>query len=479
MTGDNNNKKIAVLGAGPAGLMAAWRLRQAGFAVTLFEQEPVVGGMCATQRFTGKDGDYRFDYGGHRFITKNPELLAFIDELMGEDLLHAERKSVIRFAGRTYDYPLNLPNLLKTAPLSLMAGALKDLLLLPFASKPTDFARASFAEWIQSHFGRTLYRQFFEGYTAKLWGIDPARLSADWAGQRISLIDLKDVARRLLPRRKGNTSVRTYARKYRYPKFGFGQIFTTLGERLVAEGVELRTGATITRLDRTDDRIERVHWTQDGQQGGAEQSEAFSQVISTLPLPLTCAHLGLPCELHYRALRFVNMPLNQDNLSDNTWQYLSDPHILATRLQEPRRRSPFMAPEGKTSVMLEVPCNPGDETWQAPLAELRERVSQDLASLGVDTGRLGEETFEARSEHAYPLMDLGYQARRDAAIRLLMPIRNLIMSGRQGTFRYIFTDTAMEMGLMAADMVIDGVDRRHAIYNHRNENTVIETQSVA
>ena len=471
----DNNQKIAVLGAGPAGLMAAWRLRQAGFAVTLFEQEPVVGGMCATQRFTGKDGDYRFDYGGHRFITKNPELLAFIDELMGEDLLHAERKSVIRFNGRTYDYPLNLGNLLKTAPLPLMAGALKDLLLLPFAKKPADFAKASFADWIQSHFGRTLYRQFFEGYTAKLWGINPDRLSADWAGQRISLIDLKDVARRLLPRRKGNHSVRTYARKYRYPKHGFGQIFTTLGERLVAEGVVLRTGASISRLTQADGRIERVEW----QQEGVAQSEAFDQVISTLPLPLTCQHLGLPCELHYRALRFINMPLNQENLSDNTWQYLSDPHILATRLQEPRRRSPFMAPAGKTSVMLEVPCNPGDATWQAPLAELRGRISQDLASLGVDTDKLGEETFEARSEHAYPLMDLGYQQRRDAAIQGLMPIANLIMSGRQGTFRYIFTDTAMEMGLMAADMVIDGVDRRHAIFNHRNENTVIETQSVA
>ena len=113
------------------------------------------------------------------------------------------------------------------------------------------------------------------------------------------------------------------------------------------------------------------------------------------------------------------------------------------------------------------------------LAELRGRVTEDLATLGVDTQKLGDETFEARSEYAYPLMDLGYQARRNEAIKALMPINNLIMTGRQGTFRYIFTDTAMEMGMMAADMVIDGVDRRHAIFNHRNENTVIETQSVA
>lgn len=470
-----NPLRVAVLGGGPAGLMAAWRLRQAGLDVTLFEQESELGGMCATQRFTGRDGDYRFDYGGHRFITKNPELLAFVDELMGDDLLHAERKSVIRFGGRTYDYPLNLGNLLRTAPLALMAGALKDLVLLPFAKKPADFAKASFAQWIQAHFGRTLYRQFFEGYTGKLWGIDPTRLSADWAGQRISLIDLKDVARRLLPKRKGAHSVRTYARKYRYPRLGFGQIYTRLGERLLEEGVTIHTLARITGLSQENQRITGVQWEQEGE----SKCSQFDWVISTLPLPVTCRHLGIACELEYRSLRFVNMPLLQENLSDNTWQYLSDPHILATRLQEPRRRSPFMAPHGKSSVMLEIPCNAGDETWNAPLSALRSKVTADLASLGVDTARLGQETFEARSEYAYPLMDLGYQARRDRAIQALMPIGNLIMTGRQGTFRYIFTDTAMEMGLMAADMVIDGVDRRHAIFNHRNENTVIETQSVA
>ena len=171
---------------------------------------------------------------------------------------------------------MNLPNLLKTAPLALMAGAVKDLLLLPFARSPPILPRRALPRWIQSHFGRTLYRQFFEGYTGKLWGINPDQLSADWAGQRISLIDLKDVARRLLPRRNGGMSVRTYARKYRYPKYGFGQIFTTLGGTAGGRGQELKTGATITRLEQTDGRIERVYWSQDD----VEQSERFDQVIS-------------------------------------------------------------------------------------------------------------------------------------------------------------------------------------------------------
>ena len=103
------------------------------------------------------------------------------------------------------------------------------------------------------------------------------------------------------------------------------------------------------------------------------------------------------------------MPLKQENLSDNTWQYLSDPHILATRLQEPRRRSPFMAPQGQTSVMLEIPCNPG-----MPPGRHRSLIcaagSPPISQASASTQKLGDETFEARSEYAYPLMDLGYQA---------------------------------------------------------------------
>lgn len=473
MTTDSNNKHVIVLGAGPAGLMAAWELNQAGYQVTILERESFVGGMCATQTVTGAKGEYRFDYGGHRFITKNPKLLKFVDELMTDDLLYAERTSVIRFKGRTYNYPLAIGNLLRNAPMSLLINAAIDLVFkLPFKKRPTEQATSNFAEWIETRFGDTLYKNFFEGYTGKLWGIDPRKLSADWASQRISLLDLKDVARRLIPTR--GATPRTYAKKYRYPKFGFGQLYTKLATKLQEQGVVIINNANVTKLDIEHGEITHLTYLKD------EQSNTISttHVISTIPLPVMCKLTGFDSELTYRSLRFFNMPMATENISGNTWQYLSDPEILGTRLQEPRRRSPFMSPEGETSVMIEIPCDKGDAVWHMDNQQLMQRVKQDLDHLGVPDVSTGE-FFTTYTEHAYPMMDVTYNQKREAAIEHLNQFSNLVMTGRQGTFRYIFTDTAMEMGLMAAEGIIEGKDNRRAIFDHRNEKTVIEVQSVA
>lgn len=456
---------VLVLGAGPAGLMAALDLTRAGARVTIVDQSPAGGGLGGTNRFEGRHGTYRFDFGGHRFITHDAALLALVEDLVGEDLLHAIRKSVIRFQGRTYDYPLSVGNLLTAAPLGLLAGASGDLLASPFR-RPRD---ESFAHWIESRFGRTLYRNFFEGYTAKLWGMDPRALSADWAEQRISLLDLKDVARRLLPRR--DDTPRTYSRTYRYPRHGFGVIFERLADRVRAQGGELRFATRVTAIGTCGDRV--THIISKGRKIAADA------VVSTLPLPLMVQSTGGHCDLKFRGLRFFCMPVEMENLSDNTWQYLSDPDIMATRLQEPKRRSPFMAPEGQTSLMLEIPCDPGDELWSMPDADLFRRACADLDRLGIDSSRATGEYFSTFAPHAYPLMRVGYAEERERAFAHLARFQNLVQCGRQGTFHYIFTDTAMETGRMAAQSLLEGRDLRRAIFDHRNERTVIETENVA
>jgi len=167
------------------------------------------------------------------------------------------------------------------------------------------------------------------------------------------------------------------------------------------------------------------------------------------------------------------------DVSPWTWQYLSDPDMLATRLQEPRRRSPEMAPPGMSSLMLEIPCDPGDPTWCASDESLFDRAKLDLSRLGIDASKATGEIFGAGAANAYPLMTVGYGAERERAIAHLARTRNLVQCGRQGAFRYVFTDAAMEMGQMAAAMLLCGDDRRRAIYDHRNEKTVIETESIA
>jgi len=460
---------VLILGAGPAGLMAGYELARAGRGVTIVERGSSVGGLSGSRAYQAASGDHRFDFGGHRFITANRELLALVEELLGDDLLLAERRSVIRLAGRTYDYPLELRNLLRTAPVGLLAGGLRDLAGIALRPRPRI---DSFAGWIESRFGTTLYRAFFEGYTQKLWGIDPRHLSADWAGQRISLVDLRDVARRLLPGR--SDTPRTYARRYRYPKLGFGSLFQRLAERFEAAGGRLLLDAGVVGVETARGKLQSVRI----EQSGAVRALSADHVISTLPMPDLVAMTGGVSKLRFRGLRFLNLMMDMPDVSPFTWQYLSDPDVMATRLQEPKRRSPFMAPEGKTSLMLEIPCDPGDALWSADDAVLFARACADLVRLGIDPGRATGECFSNRARCAYPFMDLDYVDERRRAIAWLSQFDNLSLCGRQGTFRYIFSDTAMEMGLQVARTLIERPGIRPDVLELRNERTVIETESI-
>lgn len=462
---------VAILGAGPAGLMAAHRLLEAGHDVVVFDAGTLPGGLSGTRTLSTPQGDFHFDYGGHRFLTRDPELLRFVETLMGDDLLHAERSSVIRYRGRTYHYPLALPNLVSTAPLSLLFGTARDLVKASLGRHPPAPAGEdpSFADWTRHRFGDTLYTHFFAGYSQKLWGIDPETLSGDWAEQRIAKLDLREAARLLLPRAEHRP--RSYARRYRYPRLGFGQLFERLAESVQRLGGEVLSGHTVTGLTIEGRRIKAVEVEASGQR----RAWPVDSVISTLALPYLVHLLGDRSSLRFRSLRFLNMPLSGEAVSPHTWQYLSDPEMIATRLQEPKRRSEAMAPAGYTSVMLEIPCQPGDARWVMDETRLAERAWGDLERLGLRRDRdLGYRQSQY-APHAYPLMSLGYQTERRRNLALVNRFPNLITCGRQGAFRYIFTDTAMEMGQMAARCLIEQEDLRHAIHEHRNEAHVIET----
>lgn len=462
------NSDVIIIGGGVAGLMAGIELASSGKSVVLLEKEDVVGGQCKTEVLKTNDEEYRFDYGGHRFITNNEYLLDFVEDVLGDELLVAQRSSVILHNNRMYEYPLNIKNLLKVAPLSLLAGAFIDTLKIALKmTKPND---KNFKTWITSRFGKTLYKNFFGPYTEKLWGIKPKYLSADWAGQRISLVDLKDVAKKLLFKNK--KTARTYAKSYRYPKYGFGSLPIKMAKRFEDLGGVILTNAQASEFTYDDTKIKSVK---------TKDNEYFADnIISTMPLNEMSLKLGFDSKLKFRSLRFLCIGLDIEDFSPHTWQYVSDFDLLPTRIQEPKRRSPSMSPKGKSSIMLEIPCNKGDKIWDMNEDELLEIVKKDLNKLKFDIEDKIVDYFSFTTEHAYTLMDVEYNEKRDKTITYLNKFENLIMAGRQGTYRYIFLDTAMETGLMAAQKLLKtSFISKEKIYNHRNEKTVIETKSVA
>lgn len=470
--------KVLVLGGGPCGLSAAWELSKHGYNVTVLEKESKVGGLCITNEYNG----YRFDLGGHRFISKNREMVEDVRTMMGSELLTSSRKSVILLKGKVFEYPLSAKDIFLKMDMWTNAKAFMSYLVAAFSRMFVRKREVSFEDWIVRRFGRTLYNLFFGPYTEKLWGISPGEISSDWASQRISLLNLKDVLFRLLKLKRGTP--RTYAKGYYYPKKGIGQMFDIMGGEIENMGGRIVLNAEVMGVNINNDAITGVRYLKDG----VEETIDCDAVISTISLPDLIntfpAHLTGGMEKHisslkFRAVRFLNILVDMPDISDNTWMYVSEGKYIMTRIQEPKRRSPFSAPEGKTSIMLEIPCNEGDEIWSCPKADLLDRCLKDLKDLGLDIRDKVIDYFTTSVTHGYPVYTLDYVEHRQKLFQFLERYENIITCGRQGTFRYIFMDIAMEMGIAAAHhLMLDTMSKKDAIHHMRSENELIEVSSV-
>ena len=459
---------FVILGGGPCGLAAAWQLVELGHKPIVLEKEALVGGLCATHAHEG----WRFDLGGHRFVSSDAALSRWLESLLGDDLLTQERRSVVLHEGRRFRYPLEAGDLVKNLGVRenvrALAGYARARTHRAVMRKPP--ADVSFEDWVVARFGWPLYDTFFGPYTEKLWGLHPRDISADWAAERISLLDLGDAALRMAGLRR--TPTRTYARRYRYPRRGMGQLYESIAREIVRRGGEVRTGARVVGLDvdrRADGgqgghATERVVGVHVDLPGGRTERIPVGELLATIPLPELVRHLRPNASpelardaraLSFRALTFVNVLLARPDVSDNTWMYVASPRYTMSRIQEPKRRSACMAPEGRTSLMLEVPCDVGDRTWTASTGDLVARMRGELADLGLPIDDVIG-AFVVRVEHGYPIYHVGYERARDALLAEVARFANVRTAGRQGLFRYVFMDAAMQMGTKAARQMVAG-----------------------
>jgi len=409
---------VAVIGAGPAGLLAALHLARAGRSVVVHEAAPRVGGMAGSFEVDG----VRVDFGSHRLHPSTPpELLAEVRHLLGDDLQVRPRNGRIRMAGRWLRFPLRAQELLTRLPPRLAVRAARDAAAAPLRRPRRD----TFAEVVRAGLGPTMADAFYAPYARKLWGVPAEELSGELARRRVSADGPVAIARRLLAARGGGAT-------FLYPRRGFGQISERLAEAAVDAGADLRLGSRVDDLEGLDARL----------------------VFSTLPVTALAAMAGGPSStLEHRGMALVYLALGERPYTPFDAHYFPEPEVAFSRLSEPANyRESEDDPTDRTVLCAEVPCSVGDPTWEATDEELATQVADGLTRVGLPRPRPHAWHVE-RLPRVYPLYRVGFEEELRAVLDWAHGLDRVVVFGRQGLFVPDNTHHALAMGADAAAAV--------------------------
>jgi len=446
--------RVAVLGAGIAGISAADALSAAAIPSVLLEAEAKVGGLCRTESVQG----YHCDIGGHRFFTKAPEIEKLWLELMGDDMLERERLSRIYYNGRFFDYPLNARNALRNLGIreSIRCVASYGRARLRRRGDETNFE-----QWVSNRFGDRLFDIFFRTYTEKVWGVPTDTISADWAAQRIRDMELSTVLRRALlgmagrGRQVGAGAERSLLERFNYPRFGPGMLVERQLARACAGGATLHTGHRVVRLEHDGQRVLRaIAATADGER--SFDADAFlssipiQQLVQAMHPAPPAAVLEAARALRYRSFLVVFLALDKPDLFPDNWIYVHDPGTSLGRMQNFGNWSPHMVPNPDHSALgLEYFCTQGDALWNMDDAELQALGERELAATGLAQGAKVLHGAVFRAPMAYPLYTTGYHRHVEVLKAWLAGFDNLQPMGRYGMFKYNNADHSVLTALMA------------------------------
>lgn len=439
-----------MLGGGPAGLGAAWRLSRRGcFDISVIERSLFVGGNAGSFDLAG----HRVDYGSHRLHPAcSPEVLADIQDMLGEQLLNRPRHGRIRLRGRWVHFPLKPLDLLVHLPPSFVVGVGRDL-LSKLGRTP---AENSFQALLEKGLGKTICSDFYFPYARKIWGIPPDELDAEQARRRVSASSLPKMARKVLnavPGLKPRASGRFY-----YPRGGYGAISEAYCRAAMEAGAAVHLGMTVTGIETENGRAAAVR----AQDSSGEIRFRANHILSTIPLSsLPCliepsaptAILESSRALKFRAMLLIYLVLETVQFTEFDAHYFPGPEIAITRLSEPKNYS-LNGPAGSTVLCAELPCFPEDAVWSAPDAELGALVAEALAAAGLPIRVPIREVAVRRLKQAYPVYTRNYREHFDRIDGWVNSFEGILTFGRQGLFAHDNTHHALAMAY-AADSCLD------------------------
>jgi len=444
----------AVLGAGPAGLTAAYVLASRGQPAAVFEADVQVGGISKTVEVDG----YRFDLGGHRFFTKLAPVSRMWEEVLGEELITRPRLSRIFYDGKYFAYPLTARDVVgRLGVWESTRCALSYLWAQRHRGRDAD----TFEEWVTQRFGRRLYDAFFRTYTEKVWGIPGSEIRSLWAAQRIKNFSLFYAMLTVLRLKPGN--VTTLIEEFRYPRLGPGQMWEEVARHVEENDVPVHLRHRVTSVGHRDGRVEHVVVeTCDGERRLQVDSVLSSMALADLvqmiePAPPANV-LDAACGLRYRDFCLVALMTTEEEPFPDNWIYLHDPATRAGRVQNYGAWSDGLVKPGTTCLGVEYFCFEGDDMWEMPEEDAIELAKSELARIGLIDP---DQVFSGAKVHvrkAYPMYDAHYEENLEIVRGYLAGFSNLRTCGRNGLHRYNNQDHSMWTAVLATLNLVDGTN---------------------
>ncbi|MCC6590942.1 MAG: NAD(P)/FAD-dependent oxidoreductase [Bryobacterales bacterium] len=458
----NQKAKAVIVGAGPAGLTAAYCLAKKGAPVTVLEADPqYVGGISRTASYKG----FLFDIGGHRFFSKAKQVEDLWREILPDDFLDRPRMSRIFYGGKFYSYPLRaMEAFLNLGPFQSTACVLSYLKARAFPRPDVK----SFQDWVTNQFGERLFNIFFKTYTEKVWGMSCKEISADWAAQRIKGLSLgAAIKNALFPEKPKDKSqvVKTLISSFRYPRKGPGMMWEQCAKLIRQMGGQIHMGRRVTgcRWDAATSTWTVTTRNTEGQieefQGEhAISSAPIRELIPSLdPKPAQKA-VDAAASLRYRDFITVVLIVKDKDAFPDNWIYIHDPSVKVGRIQNFKSWSPEMVPDPAYSCYgLEYFCFEGDGVWTSPDKDLIALGASELEKIGLGRKADVVDGCVVRQIKAYPVYDDAYSRHVDT-VREELNTRypNLHLVGRNGMHKYNNQDHAMMTAMLTAENILAG-----------------------
>jgi protoporphyrinogen oxidase len=516
-----NRRTAIIVGAGPAGLTAAYELlRRTDIQPIVLERDDFLGGIARTVQYKGN----RMDIGGHRFFSKSDRVMNWWLDILplasgpgaltiayqqqtrevantptadptrtDNVMLVRPRKSRIYFLRRFFDYPITLSgNTLRNLG---VVRTIKIALSYTRALAFPERNETNLEQFFINRFGRELYRTFFQSYTEKVWGIPCHEISAEWGRQRIKglsmLKTLSHIAKKAFGRVGGDVRQATVEtsliEQFMYPKFGPGQMWEEVARR-----IEERGGTILHHQD-----VERIAWqgtrvlsvTAVNRQTGERTEYRGDYFFSTMAVqdlvrasdPPPPAHVReISDGLMYRDFIAVGMLVSrlkvQDPgsvgsrlLSDN-WIYIQEPDVLIGRLQIFNNWSPgLVADPDKVWLGLEYFCYTTDDIWKLPDAVMIDLAATELDTIGIIDKRDVLDATVVRVPKTYPAY-FGSYDRFDQVRAWLDGLENLFPIGRNGMHKYNNQDHSMLTAMIAVDNILEGRTDKSNLWSVNTEH---------